>query len=107
MFIGAMRSRIEIREKTQTGQNTFGEPEYTWKTIATVWASITSARDSQRWTAKQEQTESEYTIKCRYFPGAKAEHQLRFKDRYFEIEGFHHPQERGKYTHFHCREVVE
>ena len=107
MLIGAMRSRIEIQEEIQTGRNSFGEPEITWATTKTLWASIVNNRDMQRYTAKQEQSESEWTIKTRYYPDASAGNRIKFKNRIFEIEGFHHPYERQKYTHFHCREVVE
>lgn len=56
-----------------------------WDDYKTVWASIDPLSGKEFYAAEQSQSEVSHKIRCRYFPGLKAEMRILYGRRKFRI----------------------
>lgn len=86
MGAGAMRHRVQIQAKTVT-QDDHGGPVQTWKTVATVWASLEATSTREFFAAQQVQSEVTQRIRIRFRSDLSPDMRVLYKDRVFEIVG--------------------
>lgn len=86
MGAGAMRHRVELQAKT-TSHDDHGGPVQTWKTVATVWASLEATSTREFFAAQQVQSEVTQRIRIRFRADIDATMRVVHKDRVFDIVG--------------------
>src|SRR6185437_14727664 len=67
MQIGLLNRRVQIQQQTAT-QDAFGQPQQTWTTMATVWASIDIQRGALLYETSEFISKVVYRITMRYSP---------------------------------------
>lgn len=96
MDAGRLDRRIALKRATVT-TNPFNEPEYTWATLATVWASMTPVNDGERMRAG----ETLANMQCRFVirwssttATVDPRDRLTFDGRDFDINGIKETERR-------------
>lgn len=105
MRAGELRHRLQIQEVSEA-QNTFGEPEKLWATIATVWGRVHPILGRERFTAQQVQADVTHEITIRDRTDVAPVNRIRFGDRYFNIHEVRRPAERNISLVIMAKEVV-
>lgn len=104
---GEMRQRVQIQELAET-QDEYGQPQKSFGTVYTSWASIRPA--SGRGLVNSEQLKSvvSHMIIMRYNPELTLDptYRIKFGTRVFNIEAIVNIAERGKKTVALCSEQV-
>lgn len=73
---GKLNRRVQVQQQT-TAQDSFGQPEQTWTTVATVWASIDIQRGALLYETQEFISQVVYRITLRYSPSLKLEPSMR------------------------------
>lgn len=110
MQAGKLRHRVVIQQPAES-QDAYGEPDFTWSTFATVWASIEPGRGQEYEQAQTVQQSITHRVMIRYCPGVTTQMRVKYTDRrgqtrYFDIEAVLDYQERGRTMELRCREQV-
>ena len=63
---GDLRTSVAIQDKIVTGQNTSGEPVFTWTTVVTMWCQVTPMSGRELEAAQQIHAEARWKIKTHY-----------------------------------------
>lgn len=95
---GTLDSRIQV-QRPVTVNNEYGEPEKTWQTVATVWASIVPLSGRELWNARQVQADVTHQIAIRdgnHVAGINSTWRVCNEGRVFEIEAAPLRNERGR-----------
>ena len=80
---GRMRDRITFQRFKRTVDehgDVRDDLDENWEDFCTVWAAIDPISGREFYAAEQSQTEVTHKIRCRYFPGLKAEQRIRHQD---------------------------
>ena len=110
MRAGRLRHRINLQSKTQA-QNSHGEPVETWKTDATVWASIKPLTGREFENARIQAQDVSHEVEIRYRDSITPEMRVSFTDRravarVLDIESVIEPMTLGDRLLLMCRENV-
>ncbi|MFW6069656.1 MAG: phage head closure protein [bacterium] len=105
MRAGRLRHRIILEDKTEV-QDEYGEPDYTWSTLAEVWGAVEPLLGRQFLEARVQGQEVSHRIKIRGGVAVTPEMRARFGSRIFEIESVIDVQERGVEMVLMCQELV-
>jgi len=95
MRAGPLRHRIVIEEATET-QDTFGEPDVAWSTLATVWASIVPLTGREAVSIQQINAAIDHKITIRYLAGVVPKMRVTFGERAFDIVSVANIDERNR-----------
>jgi head-tail adaptor len=66
---GVLRHQIAWRRKVVTGQNGFGEDDFTWQLVVLVKAQVRPAGGREREAMGQRWAEAEHVVRQHYVPG--------------------------------------
>lgn len=86
MRSGNLDRRIVI-EKNAASQNSFGEPEESWSTFATVWANVRPVRGNEQFASDQRRAERQSIFRIRYLSGLTEKMRISHDSAYYDIEG--------------------
>ena len=67
MQAGQLNRRVQVQQQSTT-QDAFGQPQQTWATVATVWASIDIQRGALLYETSEFISQVVYRITMRYSP---------------------------------------
>lgn len=79
-----LNKRVSILEQSTT-QNSYGETESNWLTIATVWANIRPLRGRELYQANQVHSETTSKVTIRYRSGILPKMRINYSGRILEI----------------------
>lgn len=82
---GKMRHRITIQQRSGSTQNSFGSPQTTWVTFATVWAEVGPLSGRELIAAQSVQSEISQQVTLRYRAGITTAMRVLFGPRVFNI----------------------
>lgn len=105
MEAGRLDKRVTIQEP-RINRNSLGEPETTWTTVATVWASVEPLQGREFWSQQQVQSEITTRIRIRHLPGVTAKSRILYSDLIYNIRSMISPRERGEELQLMCTEGV-
>ena len=103
MQAGKLRHRVAIQSQATT-LNTYGEPDQTWSTDETVWASIDPVSGNETMSAESIQSIISHTVTMRYTSNASAKKRLLFGARVFGILSVIDNMERNRMLVLDCEE---
>ena len=83
---GELVHRVEIQRLTET-PDAYGAPRHTWRTVATVWASIEDGQGRELFRAQQVKPEITAVVKIRWFEGLTAKDRFKWGPRTLNIDG--------------------
>jgi SPP1 family predicted phage head-tail adaptor len=101
---GRLRHRILIVQPTLAQDASGGTQEDQANTFATVWASIEALSGRELYAAQQKVSQVTHKITIRWWPGVKANMNVQFEDREFQIESVENPDEQKKMLVLLCME---
>jgi SPP1 family predicted phage head-tail adaptor len=90
---GKLRHRVTVEQLT-AAQNTFGEEEPRWVTVATRWASIDPLSGRELFAAQQIYAEATHQVRLRYLADLTPKMRLTYRGRVFDIQSIRNPEER-------------
>jgi len=105
MQAGKLRHRVQVQTYSET-QDTYGEPDRTWTTATTVWASIEPLSGQELLAAQQLAAEASHRVIVRYNSSIAPTSRLKFGTRVFDIVSALNWQERGATMELFCKEVL-
>ncbi len=105
MRAGNLRNKVIIQQATEA-QDTFGEPDVSWSTFATVWASIEPLRGDEYFTAQQTGASISHRVRMRYLDGVLPKMRILWGERVLEITSVLNVYERNRNMELMCFEVV-
>lgn len=94
---GDLRHRVEVQELVQT-QNSFGEMEGTYHTLASRWCAIEPLTSKELFAAMQVQSNVSHKVRMRYLAGLRPKMRFKMGTRIFNIDGRWNPSEQGGST---------
>lgn len=108
MQAGKLRHRITIQQKTAGSpqQNAAGEPDVSWATYLTVYASIDPVTGREPFLAQQNMALVSHKIRIRHRDGITAAMRVSFDSRYFDIKAVLNWGERNKELLLLCEQGV-
>jgi SPP1 family predicted phage head-tail adaptor len=98
-----LKRSVTIEQRTEV-QNSTGEVEWTWTTLATVRAAVEPLRGQEYFASHQLQSSTNVRIRIRYISGVTPKMRVKYGVRYFEIEGVIDPEERHRELQLMCVE---
>ncbi len=104
MSAGMLRHRVTLLELVET-TNAYGEPVKSYADWQTVWGLVEDARGSERYLAKQAQSEVDVRVLIRYRGGVSPTMRVRHGARTLQIDFVRRPDDRRRYLELHCREL--
>lgn len=106
MRAGKLRHRLAIQALVpgSPAQNSSGEPDETWTTLATVWAAIEPLKGREFLAAQQVSSEVTGKITIRYYAGVTAKYRFLYGARIYDIVAPVNVDERNVEMQFYVRE---
>lgn len=104
MRAGELRQRVVIQSKSAV-KNEYGEPIYSWSTLATVWAAVEPLTAREFIQGRAELQEVSTRIRMRYRDDVSAENRCTWNGHTYDIESVIHDPLRTELTLL-CTEVV-
>lgn len=101
---GRFRHFVEVQEETTT-EDGFGEPIVTWVKRADVWGIFEPLRGTERWAARQAQSEVEYRFRTRWRDDIEVTDRLVWDGRTFTIDAMMEPDGRQRELHLLVVEI--
>lgn len=86
MRAGELDRKIII-EQQASGQDSIGEPNGSWSTFATVWASVKPVRANEIYSAQQVSPDRETRFRIRYLSGVTEKMRISYDSKYWDIRG--------------------
>lgn len=105
MNAGELRHRVILQAKTVTRGN-YGEEVIVWRDIATIWAKIEPLSGREYFQSQQMQSEISHKITIRYREDVKADWQMVYGTRIFNILSVMNTEERKRELILMCREMA-
>ena len=105
MQAGKLNKRITIKQQS-TIQNSYGEPENSWITFATVFASINPILGREYFASDVVNAEISAKINIRYLPGLHPKMKIVFGDKEYNIKSIINVSEKNKELILMCKEVI-
>ncbi len=105
MDAGKLDKKIYIQVRTED-QDTFGEPNTIWATVATTYANIKPLVGKEFFAAQQDKSQISHDVTIRYLRGIKPKMRVSYIDRLFEIHAVIDFEEKREWLFLKCREVV-
>lgn len=105
---GPLRHLVEIQRFTETGRNVAGEAVGSWATITNGrrWAYIAPLSAREWFESRAENAEATHLVRIRQMDGITIRMRVLFGTRTFEVVSLVDIEERGKYLHLLCTEVI-
>ena len=103
MKIGTLRNAVEV-QKVEEVQDELGQPVEIWKTLHTVWASISPITGREILDAGAERSDITARIVIRWFDGLNTKHRIKFGERIFDIKVVIDDKERTRQYNLMCKE---
>lgn len=106
MEAGQLRHRIQIQHKV-TGspqQNAAGEPNTSWSTFLSVWASVDPVTGREPYLTQEHLNATTHKVKVRYRDGITGAMRVLFGDRVFDIKAVLNWGERNRELLLLCEE---
>ena len=103
LMAGKLRHRVAIQTQA-TSVDTYGEPDQTWTTDETVWASIEPISGNEVDNGDGQTGIVTHRVFMRYTANATTKKRLLFGSRKFGIESVLNHEERNEYLQLRCRE---
>lgn len=104
MRAGWLRHRVTIQEKVVT-RDTYGEEDFTWNDLHTVWASVEPMRGREFLQATSEQVVYDTVIKMRHGVDVTPENRIVWNQQHYDIDSVVSILEKGKELEIHCTRV--
>lgn len=106
---GKLNKRVTIEQlvAASPARNAYGEPETTWTTFATIWASIEPIQGREFWAQQQVQSEVTVRVRTRYLAGVTSEMRVVYGTRILSIESVIDPEEKHQELQLMCSEGVK
>lgn len=96
---GGLRRRVTIQQRSDA-QDTFGEADPTWTTLATVWASIEPMQGSEMMGGGLEMDSTPYVFRVRYSTTITAlnpkTHRISWNSQTFDITSVNNADQRNR-----------
>lgn len=106
MRAGWLRHRVTIQTKSES-RDSYGEPDYTWSDLATVYAGVEPLRGEERMMARAETQELTHRIRIRYYSDSVTpEARVKWGSRIFDIVEVINVLERDREQIMMCKEAV-
>lgn len=99
------RVRAMLQERTETDNN--DETTIVYKTVDTLYVSVTTSGGREFWDAKKRQPTLTHQVDARYDARIKPKMRLVFGSQVLDIEAVYDPNQRGQQTLMFCTEVVQ
>lgn len=107
MRAGRLRHRVTIQEKPDpVPQNSFGEEEFEWQDVVTLWAAIEPIRGGEFLEGRHEGAEATTRIVTRYYSGIRPEMRATEGSHAWDILSVINVDERDRELQLMCREVL-
>lgn len=108
MQAGLLKKRITIQVKAvgSPAQDEYGEPNTTWQTFKTVWASIEPIQGREFWAQQQVQSEITHRVRVRYVSGVTADMRILYGARVLSIKHIIDAKENHNELQLMCVEGV-
>lgn len=104
MRAGWLRHRVTIQEKVVT-RDAYGEEDFTWRDLSTVWASVEPARGREFLMAQTEQVLYDTLIRMRYGTDVTPENRLVWNGQYYDVDSAVSILEKNKELEIRCTRV--
>lgn len=104
MRAGQLRQRVTIQRKVVT-RDAYGEEDFTWANVATVWAAIEPARGRDFLQATSEQVTYDTLIRARYGANVDAENRITWNGQAYDVRSVITIEERRKELEIQCLRV--
>jgi len=102
MRAGRLDREIVIQQRSDA-QDTFGQPQPTWTTLATVWAAKEDDRGREYFAANQLAAEAPTRFRIRYRADVTTRHRVSFAGTVYDIRAVVQlPVPRDRETHLYC-----
>lgn len=82
---GELNKRVTF-QRSDTGQDGFGQPVEIWIDVVTVWASVNPIVGREFFAAETISSELTHKVKIRYRSGITPDMRIKFSERIFEIK---------------------
>lgn len=105
MDIGKLNRRVEILQFFKD-RDEFGGEVGEWKSVAKVWAAISTVSGSEQMFAQQVTAEAVVKITIRYLPWLNVMHRIKYGEKLYEIIGSLDNETAHKATIINCKEMV-
>lgn len=108
MEAGSLRHRVTIQQKTEGSpqQNAAGEPDVSWTTYCTAYASINPVSGKEPFLAQQHLAQVSHKVRIRYRSGITADMRVLFGSRVLDIKAVLNWGERNEELLLPCEEGV-
>ena len=103
LLAGKLRHRVAIQTQA-TSLNTYGDPDQTWTTDETVWASIEPTSGNEVDIGEGQAGIITHRIFIRYTANATPKKRLLFGSRVFGIVTVLNHEERNEFMQLQCKE---
>lgn len=104
MRAGQLRQRVTIQEKIVT-RDAYGEEDFTWGNVATVWASVEPRQGSKYLQATSEQVTYDTLVRMRYGQEISPENRMAWKGFAYNITSVITIDERAKELEVQCMRI--
>jgi SPP1 family predicted phage head-tail adaptor len=104
IFAGRLRHRVILVQPSVTQDTTGGWQIDSTNTVATVWASVEALTGRELIAAQQKVSEVTHKVTIRWMAGIKANMNVQFDQRQFQIQAVENPDERHKMLVLLCIE---
>lgn len=104
MRAGWLRHRVTIQEKVVT-RDAYGEEDFTWANVRTVWASVEPMRGKEFLQATAEQVTYDTTIRMRYGITVTPENRITWNNQYYDVRSVVSILEKNKEQELQCIRV--
>jgi SPP1 family predicted phage head-tail adaptor len=104
MRAGWLRHRVTIQEKVVT-RDAYGEEDFTWADVLTVWGSIEPARGREFLQATAEQVTYDTIIRLRYRDDITPENRILWNGQAYDVRSVVSILEKGRELEVQCIRV--
>ena len=104
MRAGWLRHRVTIQEKVVT-RDAYGEEDFTWANVRTVWASVEPMRGREFLQAQTEQVVYDTIVRMRYGIDVTPENRLMWNNQYYDVRSAISILEKQKELELQCIRV--
>ena len=104
MRAGWLRHRVTIQEKVVT-RDAYGEEDFTWANVRTVWASVDPMRGREFLQAQTEQVVYDTIVRMRYGIDVTPENRLMWSNQYYDVRSAISILEKQKELELQCIRV--
>jgi SPP1 family predicted phage head-tail adaptor len=105
MRAGNLRHRITVQSPVST-TNAHGGVDFTWATLATVWASLSPESGKEQQDGKQQVAQTTYKVTMRYLTGLTTQCRIVFGTQVLNISSALDVDKRHKEWDLVCIEAV-